>query len=655
MGEKESTPGNLPDEENPLSPSLPTLPSDLQGREVGAQKFDAIVEQSGDARPTSPFAVPEGEQRHGLHLTQSHVVVPEAGVRDEEELVHHTKRSLLESTRFVGRKYDNWFIFLLFIFVSLAVIGSMPGVGMAWDEAYYVDAAEKTVSWVQACFDWEEAPVKGAALDAFWDAYDLEPRGHPSVTRFLTAGGLFLFGEKYLPLTAIRLPIAVCFALTIVLLYLLARLTYGRITGWLTIAAYLFMPRIFGHAHFALTETPMVLMVVASTYAFIRGLKSGKWAVVFGVLLGLSFATKINAVFIPAMLLPWAFLFFRKESSANLYGMLLISPLVMVLAWPWLWDETFMHLIKYSAWNFSHRQIGLFYFGQVYNDATVAVPWHYPLSMVAFTLPEVTLGLCILGLARVVRAPCRHKYGLLFLFGALVPCLVVSMPSSPKYDGVRLFITAFPFLSLLAGIGGGVLVRMGAFFDAPLQRLPRGQFVLIAVTLAVVVNGTWALISVAPNYLTYYNHLIGGRQNASQLMESTYWGEALNKRALDAINELVPDGASISIRAMNIEVLKKYQEWGMLKPGIRLVSDQHGDYHLVQYRRGMFTQLDWTLVNTDGGNFQKIATFPSVTDMGMDLPLILLYSTPEPIRLPVVPTPMGLPIEKEKKDANLEK
>ena len=35
-----------------------------------------------------------------------------------------------------------------------------------------------------------------------------------------------------------------------------------------------------------------------------------------------------------------------------------------------------------------------------------------------------------------------------------MPLALSSLPFSPKYDGVRLFLPAFPFLALLAGVGG---------------------------------------------------------------------------------------------------------------------------------------------------------------------------------------------------------
>jgi hypothetical protein len=234
------------------------------------------------------------------------------------------------------------------------------------------------------------------------------------------------------------------------------------------------------------------------------------------------------------------------------------------------------------------------------------------------TVPPTILVLILLGIARTLQAPRRQFLGLLYLWAALVPILA-NMGSAAKYDGVRLFIPAFVFLAAVAGIGGAVVVRIAAFFDRGEQRFSRGRTVLVLLLLAIAINGGWALLSVRPYYLTYFNSLIGGRKGAyARGMEIAYWCEGLNREGLDKINEVVPDGASLAPMLFNIKVLEYYQHFGLLKPGIRLVIQGPADYRLLQYRRGLFGPREQDLAE----KYKPLLVFGPP-----DAPLVGLYKT----------------------------
>jgi len=391
-----------------------------------------------------------------------------------------------------------------------------------------------------------------------------------------------------------RLPVAVCFGLTLIVLYLLARHCYGHITAWLAVVAYFFMPRIFGHAHFAVTETITVFITLLTVYAFVRGLDSPRWAVATGICFGIAVATKINGLFIPVILLPWAFLFRRRDAINNMYAMFFLAPLAAIAVWPWMWSNAMRHFLLYLAWNIEHGQLGVLFQDRLYNRGNPA-PWTYPFVMTALTLPVGTLILVILGLARSVQSPRRFlPVGVLVAWAAAVPIIVLMRPGGPKYDGVRLFLPAFPFIAMLAGLGGSVIVRIAAIFDTPGQRIPRSQAALIAMVTLLILNGGTAILHSAPEYLSYYNTLIRNRSGAYGRMETTYWGDALNRRAIERINTALPDGATLAPLAMNKHVLEYYQKWGWLKPQIRLVEreDPSAQFYLLQYRQGFFGNIE---------------------------------------------------------------
>ena len=579
--------------------------------EASSSSVDSLIPEERRKRLYAPVLLPEASQ----------------DTREEELLKGASADSLELNRGILSQRFEKWLIVLLFVLGTASVLLTSSRIGMCWDEAYYVEAGSRTLNWIEACFSGDYPPIQGPDLELWWNTYKMEPKGHPSITRFLVALGFSMpYLEDY-PLFAMRWPNAVLYGLTLVVLYLLARLHCGRLTARIAVVAYFFMPRVFGQAHFALTETPTVFLTVLTVYAFVRGLESRRWAVGAGVFFGLALSTKINGAFLPLIVLPWAFLFHRPRSLNNTYSMIFLGPIVMFLSWPWLWDQPLIHLIQYVFWNASHNQIGLLFLGKIYNNTTEAVPWHYPLTIIALTVPLVPLILSTLGVARTLRDPQQQSVGILFLWAALLPCLIPILLHSPKYDGERLFLPAFPFLAILAGIGGSVLVRIAGHFDRKSPTHVRASLVFLVVLLLLVLNGVWAFLSVHPYYLTYFNELAGGRKRAFARFEMTYWGEGLNREALEVLNKTIPDGSTLCPRALNIEVLKYYKLWGWLKKGIILNEDQGADFHLLQYRRGLFGDVDWFLYEDHGEHFKRVATFPPIKDPERDVPLYGLYQT----------------------------
>ncbi|MBN1866138.1 glycosyltransferase family 39 protein [Candidatus Sumerlaeota bacterium] len=571
----------------------------------------------------SRFATPEPTPRSSM---MEKAVVPEVAEEEEdneEALIRPAEQVSVRRREFKGDRFEPFFIFLLFVLSALTIILTSENVGMCWDEAYYVEAARRTIAWTNLVARDGLAAVSTASLQDYWDAYDAEPRGHPSVTRFLVALGMAFSSPDESPLHAMRIPIAACFGLTLVLIYLLARHCFGRVTAWISVMAYFFMPRIFGQAHFAVTDTPTTLMTVAVVYAFVLGLESLSWAVATGILFGIALATKINAAMLLPVLLPWAFVYHRERSLRNVYSLLFLAPVSMVAVWPWMWRNGVQNFLKYLVWNASHSPTGTYYMGAAYNynSPLGPVPCHYTLAMIAMTVPVLTLLLFVFGLARTVRSPRRYHFAVLFLWAAVAPCLALTLGLAPTYDGIRLFLPAFPFIAILAGIGGAVWVRVAAFFDRGIRRLSFGGIVLSIITVLIALDGGWGMLKVNPYYLSYYNALSGGPKGAMRKgMEVAYWCEALNRKALDRINGIVRDGESLMPLAMNEDILRYYRQWGWLKPGIRLVPAGRGpaDYHLLQYRFGLFQRPEWTLYR----DYTPLAAF------GLpDVPMMALYRT----------------------------
>jgi len=99
-----------------------------------------------------------------------------------------------------------------------------------------------------------------------------------------------------------------------------------------------------------------------------------------------------------------------------------------------------------------------------------------------------------------------------------------------------------------------------------------------------------------PHELSYFNIFMGGIRGAYEKgMETTYWGEAVNKDIYNALNEL-PKGARIKTLALHARVFEILQEWGRLRGDLRFnEGDPPWDYHLLSVRKGFFGKPEWML------------------------------------------------------------
>lgn len=104
-------------------------------------------------------------------------------------------------------------------------------------------------------------------------------------------------------LTALRLPALVTAALLVAFLYLFGVLAFGRMAGLVAALSYAVLPRVFFHSHLAGLDGPITALLFFTVYAYYRALWSWRWTVVAGLLWGLALLTKLNAFFLPVILI----------------------------------------------------------------------------------------------------------------------------------------------------------------------------------------------------------------------------------------------------------------------------------------------------------------------------------------------------------------
>jgi 4-amino-4-deoxy-L-arabinose transferase-like glycosyltransferase len=301
----------------------------------------------------------------------------------------------------------------------------------------------------------------------------------------------------------------------------------SRVAGqWAGIAAAVslaLMPRVFGHAHLAALDTFTAVSFLAALSAVSAAVRRGArpWHMIpAGIVWGVALLIKINGVLALAPVVMWLAWKLRTRAPLAILVWGLAGLATLVAGWPWLWTDTTDRLAAYLGSGVDRITLHNWYLGQAWNDRLV--PWHYPWVMFAVTVPVGLLLIGGWGLWTWLRTRDWDSDLSLIAGGWLVNLLLFSLPGIPVYDGVRLFLPAYPLFACFVGLGADRL------FAAP--RLARLPLVWRAVGLsALLATQATGLILMHPFQLSYYNAMVGGLWGAERLgFEPTYWGDTMN-------------------------------------------------------------------------------------------------------------------------------
>ncbi|WZO95900.1 glycosyltransferase family 39 protein [Isosphaeraceae bacterium EP7] len=231
----------------------------------------------------------------------------------------------------------------------LALVPTTGDIGLTWDEPAYRHSQEMSSGWwerLSQARSWADVQslLDKDALLFYWPYGRYGINFHPPLAGQLNLLTYKLFGGFMRDIPARRMADVIQFAATVTMLFGFLARRYGPWVGGVAAASLLFMPRVFGDAHIAATDTPGLFLWAAASLAFWKGLyETGarRWRVLVGVLLGLAFLEKMSAVLVILPIWAWLaahFLATRKTSftRAGLADFVLttgamLAPLVLVL------------------------------------------------------------------------------------------------------------------------------------------------------------------------------------------------------------------------------------------------------------------------------------------------------------------------------------
>jgi len=428
------------------------------------------------------------------------------------------------------KKYLPALCILLFFFIIL--IYTQKDYGETWDEWEHFANGEEYYSYL-----FERGPVPPLYQHGFKKFYG------PCMDIVAIASRKF-FCDRLGWLSrwqALHLHCVVLFILGGACIYHTTVRLYGRAGALCSLGCFFLLPRLLGESHNNMKDFPVSMLILCASLSFWEAMYQTRyrWILATALWTGLALATKINGFLLPPFYLASLIIMccchprVRQRWGFLLSGPCLMLPLlsaaVLLLCWPWLREDP-VHRLRETVRFFQGTNSPIFngpvlYFGRMTRASDI--PWNYPAAYILITTPLILLPFFFIGIARSFYELCfRKDFLLIALLAFLIPVLAVTVGHSPKYDGLRQFLPALPFLAILSALGihwvWGVVYRR-------LRYVASGAVICIFLALA------WQDATIHPYQTVFFNYLVGGVKGAEDRFELDYWGNSL-KTASQWIN-----------------------------------------------------------------------------------------------------------------------
>ena len=457
-----------------------------------------------------------------------------------------------ENARVGSTEHRLFLAYLAFLLlVGLLTIGQ---IGITWDEPNYFTSSYSYLSWfghvTAEPSDW------WSSIDRYWEQSHEAPPFFKLWAGLFAGGAALVFGTENLALLgdAYRMGSYALFLLSTYAAFRFVRGEFGAAAAWGAALSMPLIPVLFGFARLGQLDGAVASVYLLAALALYRMLArgGGRRAVWSGSLLGLAFATKLNAFpLVPAALL-WAAIY-RRGAFARLSASLGVAAITFFAIWPWLWRDPIGRTWEFLTWTAGlQNERFAYYLGQWWAGA----PFHYPLVALVALVPLAVAVAGVIGAFRLFREAQNPAAGWILLNLTLVVA-VAGSGSVPIYGGPRQFLAAFPLWALCAGVGIGW---------AASKLRPRPAVTLAAYAALSLPGILWTGTA---NSLEYYGEAVGLVPGARALgFETTYLADTY-KPAIEWVSEVAPRGATVYGQAGTHPVLESYRRIGELRGDLR--------------------------------------------------------------------------------------
>lgn len=461
--------------------------------------------------------------------------------------------------------------------------------GLSWDEPLFYDYAD-ALGFAYSPREW------------FSGNFDLENSYGPSAEDHKTRGPAYLFLARNFVygLEALGSDSASAWHLVNFLFFQLGVYFFYRLcTRWMKPSAafaatafFSFQPLLWGHAFINPKDPPFLVFFLASVclgFEMVDDIeaetKNKAWKI-FAAAFCLGIATSIRVLGPLAGLLVVAYALGTARGNLKRFlrpfaKYVLISIAVMLLTWPYLWENPIARLfetLKFMSDN--PTQLAVLFSGETFRADNM--PRRYLPFMLWSTLTEPTWFLFGIG---VVIGFWKHKPRskefvplalTLSWFILLVAYVLIFRPA--VYDGLRHFLFILP----------PVFIFSGFVFERIFEVVTDETIILIwlraGTVLLILFPGIYGSIQLHPYEYAYYNSFVGGTSGVFRRYETEYWLTCY-KEAIEKLDQQLNQPANVFV-LREAYIAEYYAGSDTIIRDLRNAMDQveSGDYVLVNTR-----------------------------------------------------------------------
>ena len=484
---------------------------------------------------------------------------------------------------------SRWFAVLipaiLFFGVFTAIVTTIPDYGLTWDEPFYIENAKALESWFTHAVS-DTSFFSKESLEKYWNfgrpVKGLSGNVHPPFYKLSAIAFRHLLGTLLFNNIVYQYRVSTAFwtAILVLMLFLVIRkFTLSNVWAILGGLSFIVVPRFFAHAHFFATDMIITSLGFSGLAVFTIASRSWTRILLGGVLFGAALATKFTGILAVAIVAPLIFISGDWKRFIREYCLMIITACICFSLFnlPMLFNP--YHELEFYFSSVLDREkllpITSIYFGKIYG---FNLPIHQPWVMLGITLPPIMVITGIIGFfSGIVQfAKTGNKLAFFTIAPFWVLMSVYMLPSTPKYDGIRLFSSVWPFIVLMS--------ILGCYW---VQGLIKSQFKMgMSICLIGLLFAFCDIKTYHPYELSYYNIFIGGAKGAQDKgFMVTYWYDAFNKDFLRQMAKFVGTQKVGVYSWPNQEIIRWNQVYGLYPAGLRSVSEQQEHKYIVVLNR----------------------------------------------------------------------
>ncbi len=432
---------------------------------------------------------------------------------------------------------------IVFLIIFIVFSYTSRDIGITWDEPIYLESAEKIRQYLTLL---KKEKISYCLSDEILKKYFDGSQWtdvHPSFSKLTGSIPYILLKNKLGDIYSYRLGNIFLAALAFSFVYIwITNIFNSKLSGVTAVLLCISVPRVFGELQIGATDSTLYslsILSAVSAYYSVRK-KNILLNIITAVLCGFCFSSKFTGLFVPIGIFIWSYLYHRKTGGVNnLFFIPILVPLIFILTNPQFWHDSILRTLHYCLVS-SSRHITEPHLSYIFFKLSPKSDWYYPFVYILTSIPVIILFFSIRSFFSIIKKLPENDFsGLIFIMFSL-PVIIIILPNSIAYDGIRLFLSSFAFISLATVYSMNILKK----------------YIRILLFTGIVS----VLIITHPFYLEHYSLLIGGTLGAQKIgMETTYWWDAATPDFFKKTIKTIPENSSVSFFPIDMHLLNYYK------------------------------------------------------------------------------------------------